>query len=363
MKNMITSIKRRLAMLLLVIIAVSSVLSIDTFAINADTDYAPIFDATYYADNNEDLKAAFGYNEALLFEHFMKVGMDEGRQASEEFNVQSYRARYYDLRKVYGDKLRLYYFHYLYIGKDEGRNGTYFEVYYNRTFKTKTDAYEKAKKTITKEDVQNYYDSAVFVGDSIMTGFCFYAGSVSESSVAASDFLAQKSFSLYHALRPVEEDDHQVVYQGVKRNVWDHIPLLDVDKVFLMFGTNDLVSYNVFQIVDRYDQLIANIREVNPDVEIYVISMTSTYPGVNKGYLNNMCICNLNTLLEMLAPCKNYKFVDLNSYVSDSKYDQKTEYSSDNYVHHNMTSYKTAWEDAFYDFAVDDIANMLTEEK
>lgn len=85
-------------------------------------DYAPVFHAKYYADKYADLKAAFGYNETLLFNHFVAHGMREGRQASGTFNVQAYRARYEDLRKAFGDNLPAYYLHYVQLGAAEKRN-------------------------------------------------------------------------------------------------------------------------------------------------------------------------------------------------------------------------------------------------
>ena len=50
--------------------------------------------------------------------------MAEGRQASENFDVVSYRNRYPDLRKAYGDNLKLYYLHYISSGQKEGRLAT-----------------------------------------------------------------------------------------------------------------------------------------------------------------------------------------------------------------------------------------------
>lgn len=350
-------IKRNIVSLFQLVFIINTIFSITTIKAHAEEiDYSPIFNAEFYADSYEDLKEAYGYNEVLLFQHFLRVGMDEGRQASEEFNVQSYRARYYNIRRVYGENLKLYYYHYLYIGKAEGRDGSYDEKLYFRTYPTTSKKYDEIVSKITKEDVDEYYDKAVFIGDSIMTGFCYYANTVSESCVAKSDFLAQNSFAIFHALKPVEEDEHQPMYMGEKKNVWEQIPLMDVDKVFLMFGTNDMVIYTPSRVCENYFTLIDKLKETNPDVEIYVISMTSTYPGVTKGNLNNMNIIQMNTYMEMEAPYKGYKFVELNKYVSDGIYNQITDYSSDKFVHHTMSSYRNAWEKAFVDYATNEIA-------
>ena len=48
--------------------------------------------------------------------------MREGRQAADMFNVLEYKARYSDLQKAFGENLPLYYQHYIRFGINEGRN-------------------------------------------------------------------------------------------------------------------------------------------------------------------------------------------------------------------------------------------------
>ena len=51
---------------------------------------AYVFDAKYYADNNADLKKAYGYDETKLYWHFVNFGIEEGRCASPFFDVKFY---------------------------------------------------------------------------------------------------------------------------------------------------------------------------------------------------------------------------------------------------------------------------------
>ena len=53
-----------------------------------------IFDARTYADLNQDLKNAFGYNEQALKNHWLNIGIGEGRQASIAFDVKYYLENY-----------------------------------------------------------------------------------------------------------------------------------------------------------------------------------------------------------------------------------------------------------------------------
>lgn len=93
-------------------------------AINASAaNLRDIFDAKYYAEKYEDLKAAFGDNEELLYQHYITYGIKEGRVASALFNVQKYRDLYADLEAAYGDDWNSYAEHYLNFGLNEGRDG------------------------------------------------------------------------------------------------------------------------------------------------------------------------------------------------------------------------------------------------
>ena len=57
------------------------------------------------------------------FNHFLTFGMKEGRIASPNFNVHTYRGRYGDLQAAFGGNLTNYYIHYLQYGIAEKRQG------------------------------------------------------------------------------------------------------------------------------------------------------------------------------------------------------------------------------------------------
>ena len=54
----------------------------------------------------------------------MNYGINVGRQASEEFNVEAYKANNPDLVNVFGGDTRTYYVHYIKYGKAENRKAT-----------------------------------------------------------------------------------------------------------------------------------------------------------------------------------------------------------------------------------------------
>ena len=86
-------------------------------------DYSLVFDPKYYSDKYADLKKSFGTNKAKLFDHFLKNGMNEGRQAISTFNVKIYKDKYPDLQRAFGNKYPEYYKHYCLYGYKEKRKG------------------------------------------------------------------------------------------------------------------------------------------------------------------------------------------------------------------------------------------------
>ena len=87
-------------------------------------DYGYVFNPNYYADHNADLKAAFGYDDKKLFNHFCTYGMKEGRQAISNFNLSAYKQNNPDLVQAYGNNNPAYYEHYCRYGYKEGRKAT-----------------------------------------------------------------------------------------------------------------------------------------------------------------------------------------------------------------------------------------------
>lgn len=86
-------------------------------------DYSDIFDYDFYVGKYSDLKKVYDGDDIGALQHFVNVGMSEGRQACADFNVYTYINRYADLRRVYGSDLTKYYMHYMNVGKSEGRSG------------------------------------------------------------------------------------------------------------------------------------------------------------------------------------------------------------------------------------------------
>ena len=70
--------KRIITTLLVTVLGLSS--SITAFAAPKTMPDGTKFDAEYYADTYQDVKAAFGNDEEALYNHYVNYGKAEGRK-------------------------------------------------------------------------------------------------------------------------------------------------------------------------------------------------------------------------------------------------------------------------------------------
>ncbi len=63
-----------------------------------------VYDPLYYLEQYEDLRKAFGTNYQELYKHFINFGIYEGRKSSKVFDVTYYMNKYEDLQKAFGNR-------------------------------------------------------------------------------------------------------------------------------------------------------------------------------------------------------------------------------------------------------------------
>ena len=91
--------------------------------VSEGVDYMHVFDPQYYYDHYADARSKCGKDARKLFEHFLKVGIPEGRMGSAEFDVIFYMKDNKELYEEYGEDYASYYVHYETEGREEGRAG------------------------------------------------------------------------------------------------------------------------------------------------------------------------------------------------------------------------------------------------
>ena len=84
------------------------------------SDFKDVFDAGYYYAANPDLQGVVALDEKSLFDHFVTVGMAQGRAGSASFNPAIFMKNYPKLLAGLGNSLPNLYTYYIVYGKDKG---------------------------------------------------------------------------------------------------------------------------------------------------------------------------------------------------------------------------------------------------
>ena len=126
--------KRKLIAIAGMVLVMGSVLPGSVLPVSAAESLAD-FDYHTYADTYPDLKEAFGYNAAALYNHYETNGKAEGRvaiftdgassattvESLATFDYKAYADTYPDLKAAFGYDAAALYNHYVNNGKAEGR--------------------------------------------------------------------------------------------------------------------------------------------------------------------------------------------------------------------------------------------------
>ena len=147
----------------------------------------------------------------------------------------------------------------------------------------------------------SYFDDAVFIGDSRTEGLILYTGLSNAISYTNKGLMVDTVFT-----KPVINMD------GEKLSVMDALRRTDFSKVYIMLGINETGwPYNsVF--IEKYGQIIDEIRQINPDATIYVQEILPVTEEVSQthSYVKNEKIDAYNTLIRQMAEEKQVYYID-----------------------------------------------------
>ena len=176
------------------------------------------------------------------------------------------------------------------------------------------------------EITESFFDDALFIGDSMTGGL--YTTTLAQGGLGKAEIVYADSLGCDTAVKSMM----RLWYQGGYRMIPEVVQLSGANKLFLLLCANDL-SLSSEELADDWDELIDDIREDNPEVDIYIQSGTPAYSGI--GDVNNENILALNEVLKQTAKDKDCVYVDIARGFMDSEGKMSEEYTTDNYVHFN----------------------------
>lgn len=204
-------------------------------------------------------------------------------------------------------------------------------------------------------EYDSFFEHSVFVGDSLTVGFQAFCSRSTDSIASESTyFLAKESGSAQAAISDKALTTFANImpkYQGKVQLIEDSISQMpDVNKVFICYGMNDLVSATPEKFVQNLETLISKILAKKSNVSIYILSIPCIVDGVQTGSLCNASIQNANHLLATTCIEKQWGFINTAEYLMNDSLSIRPEYSSDGYVHENAAAYRI-WTNVLRNYA------------
>lgn len=204
----------------------------------------------------------------------------------------------------------------------------------------------------------DYFNDAVFIGDSISYGLNLYVTgrrAQGENLLGSGVFLTSGSLSYANSLWDVSDESVHPTYNGEKMKLESAIGMIQPGKVYILLGTNDVALYGVEQTIINADTQISRILEAAPDAEIFIMSTTPKYSPAEveiDGELNNSSIDQLNAAMREFADEKGYNFLNIAPMFKDETGGLAADYCSDKEsmgIHFSYAAYDM-WLDFLYTY-------------
>lgn len=188
---------------------------------------------------------------------------------------------------------------------------------------------------LTVED--DYFTDAVFIGDSRTVGMFEYGG-LEEIST----FYASSGLTIYKLL-----DAEIVKVPGQKKKITIEEALREntYAKVYLMIGINEMGTGTLETFTEKYEEVVACLRELQPDAVIYVqgIMKVSTERSSKGDYITNEGIEARNAELAKLADNEKIFYLDVNPLLCDETGGMVASYTFDGV--HLKAKYIQIWKE------------------
>jgi hypothetical protein len=179
---------------------------------------------------------------------------------------------------------------------------------------------------------EDYFDDALFIGDSRTVGLSEYCTPLDERAT----FYAKVSLTIYDCMKKqfVKSDDGKItIDQALQENQFG--------KIYIMLGLNEVGTGTPETFAESYLEVVQRIRELQPDALIFIqgiMHVTAHKSDVDK-YFNNDNINRRNEALSELADNKTIFYIDMNEATDDEDGNLLQELSFDD-VHLKASSYE-----------------------
>jgi len=156
-----------------------------------------------------------------------------------------------------------------------------------------------------------YFDNAIFIGDSITTGYRIWREhiTVSGETLGNTVIFANGSYGIHNALREVSSGSIHPEFGGVQMRPEDAVAESGAERVFISLGLND-VLWDLESFLDNYTLLLNRIINKNPGAEIIILPVPPYMHEAQPSPDRNARIAEYNNALIVLAYEMGLSFID-----------------------------------------------------
>ena len=183
----------------------------------------------------------------------------------------------------------------------------------------------------------NYFNDAVFVGDSSADVFRVYPRM--ENSVAEiANFVTLNNYT------PAKFRDEIIRGETFTGTGLEHIKNINPDKIYIIMGTDALVFMNEKDFIYDYAEMISAIKDDLPNKDIYVcgVPLTTETASENRPIFKAENLAYVNSMLEQAAYNMGAYYLNLNEALADENGYLKAEYAGPDGIHINSYGYTPA---------------------
>ena len=185
---------------------------------------------------------------------------------------------------------------------------------------------------------EDYFDDAVFLGDSRTEGLQLYSG------LKSGDFFWHKGMTVFR----VDDPERRVIeVDGRKMTMMEALALKQYAKVYIMIGINEL-GYPVSSYNKGLRAMVDKVKELQPNAVIYLQTLPPVNEEVAKAsglgdYINNTNVNAFNDAVVQTAADKQVALLDTASVFRTENGDLDADMAADG-VHFRRAGYQIWYE-------------------
>lgn len=197
------------------------------------------------------------------------------------------------------------------------------------------DSEREEEKTYTFTHVEeDYFNDAVFIGDSRIVGLHDYSGWDHTTYYASIGLTVYDVFD-----KPIVEEN------GMKITIEQALREHQFKKIYVMIGINEMGTGTVDTFMAKYEEMVHHLQELQPEAIIFLheIMKVKQEKSETDPIFNNPAIQERNDRIAKLADNRTIFYLDVNEVVTDENGNLNADYTYDEI--HLLGKWYVLWTD------------------